>query len=456
MNIDTDQPRIQLRSASQTDVGLVREHNEDSATVDELADFYVVADGMGGHAAGEVASAMAVETIKEELSRVRETVLAFANAPSERGRKKIFTLLEAAVIKAHNEVYERGIREPDKQGMGTTLDVVLLAGPEAFVAHVGDSRTYLIREGKASQVTTDHTVAEVLVLEGKLSVEEAQLSPLRTILVNAIGVAPEVGVEMNYVRLRTNDQLLLCSDGLHDYFPSENELAKHILAANEPKNALDKLVELAKDRGGQDNITGIIIEVLNAPEETMLSAFEIDLTQPSAKSSPPVSGGGDTIPHLAKHTDSGSSGSEESEATEKIPTRGNSDSKKTLPLRPIVDLGSAQTEPADNQSENRESIGRAQTLPPEDTDSEPVTERLKTSAAQDPWDEPTEEIDATDLKDDSPRDKEKKPDNDDSDKKKSNDSSNDKKKSNGSSNDKKKNSGKKKKPTKKKKSKSKK
>ena len=199
VNSETEQgreTRIQLRSASQTDVGLVREHNEDSATVDELADFYVVADGMGGHAAGEVASAMAVETVKAELTEARETVLAFAKAPSDRGRKQIFTLLEAAVIKAHNAVYERGIREPDKQGMGTTLDVVLLAGPEAFVAHVGDSRTYLIREGKASQVTTDHTVAEVLVLEGKLSVEEAQLSPLRTILVNAIGVAPEVGVEM--------------------------------------------------------------------------------------------------------------------------------------------------------------------------------------------------------------------------------------------------------------------
>lgn len=255
------QPKIKLRAAVLTDVGVVRDHNEDAAHVDPENRFFIVADGMGGHAAGEVASAMAVDTVREALSGAAAEIEAFVEAPNEEGRKTAVTTLESAVRSAHQAVYERGMAETDKQGMGTTLDVVLVAGPEAFVAHVGDSRTYLIRDGKAAQITTDHTVAEVLVIEGKLSLEEAQISPLRTILVNAIGVAPDVGVEMAHVQLRKDDILLLCSDGLHDYFPVEQELADHI-TANSPEKALERFIDLAKERGGHDNITGVVVEVL--------------------------------------------------------------------------------------------------------------------------------------------------------------------------------------------------
>ncbi len=244
-----------------TDVGVVREHNEDSAHVDPAFRFFVVADGMGGHAAGEVASAMAVQTVRETLEQAGQEIASFAGQPDEEGRKELVTLLETAVRAAHRAVFERGSRETDKQGMGTTLEVVLVSGSEAFIAHVGDSRTYLLRESRAVQITTDHTVAEVLVLEGKLSVEEAQMSPLRTILVNAIGVAPDVGIEMAHVQLHEGDQLLLCSDGLHDYFPSEQELADR-LGSHAPDDALLELIELAKERGGHDNITGIVVHVL--------------------------------------------------------------------------------------------------------------------------------------------------------------------------------------------------
>ncbi|HTM23457.1 MAG TPA: protein phosphatase 2C domain-containing protein [Kofleriaceae bacterium] len=244
-----------------TDVGVVRDHNEDSAHIDPKHRYFIVADGMGGHAAGEVASAMAVETVRGALDNAGKDLEQFALHPSEEGRKGAVSTLEAAVRSAHKAVFDRGAKESDKQGMGTTLDVVLIAGPEAFVAHVGDSRTYLIRDGKAAQITTDHTVAEVLVIEGKLSLEEAQISPLRTILVNAIGVAPDVGVEMAHIQLRKGDQLLLCSDGLHDYFPVEQELADRV-AARPPADSLAELIELAKDRGGHDNITGVLIEVM--------------------------------------------------------------------------------------------------------------------------------------------------------------------------------------------------
>jgi PPM family protein phosphatase len=255
------QAKVTLSAAMRTDVGVVREHNEDSAHVDPGFRFFIVADGMGGHAAGEVASAMAVQTVRETLEQASSEIAAFAGQPDEEGRKELVTLLETAVRAAHRSVFERGSRETDKQGMGTTLEVVLVAGNEAFIAHVGDSRTYLVRETRAVQITTDHTVAEVLVLEGKLSVEEAQMSPLRTILVNAIGVAPDVGIEMAHVQLHEGDEILLCSDGLHDYFPAEQEIADR-LGSRDPDEALLELVELAKERGGHDNITGIVVHVI--------------------------------------------------------------------------------------------------------------------------------------------------------------------------------------------------
>jgi serine/threonine protein phosphatase PrpC len=270
--------RVTLEAWLVTDVGVVREHNEDSAFMEPTKGFFIVADGMGGHAAGEVASAMAVETVRKTLEGARTEIDAFKKAPSDAGRRGIVQLLQNAVLSAHQAVYQRGQAEPDKAGMGTTLDVVLVAGPEAFVAHVGDSRTYLIRDGKPSQITTDHTVAEVLVIEGKLTIEEAQVSPLRTILVNAIGVSADVGVEMAHVTLRRGDRLLLCSDGMHDYFPAEDEIAQR-LSSDTPGKALEEMVELAKTRGGHDNITGVVCQVLEVSEAIPMQ-MEGESTQP--------------------------------------------------------------------------------------------------------------------------------------------------------------------------------
>jgi protein phosphatase len=240
--------------------------------------FFIVADGMGGHAAGEVASAMAVDSVRKTLEDARRDIETFKRAPTDAGRRGIVQLLQSAVLSAHQAVFQRGQHEADKAGMGTTLDVVLIAGPEAFVAHVGDSRTYLVRDGRSSQITTDHTVAEVLVIEGKLTIEEAQVSPLRTILVNAIGVSADVGVEMAHVTLKRGDRLLLCSDGLHDYFPSEEEIAQK-LSASAPGDALKDMVELAKTRGGHDNITGVAVQVTEVIE-AVPGVLDSDLTQP--------------------------------------------------------------------------------------------------------------------------------------------------------------------------------
>jgi serine/threonine protein phosphatase PrpC len=270
--------RVTLDAWLVTDVGVVREHNEDSAYMEPTNGFFIVADGMGGHAAGEVASAMAVETVRLTLESARKEIDTFKRAPTDAGRRGIVQLLQSAVLSAHQAVFQRGQHEADKAGMGTTLDVVLIAGPEAFVAHVGDSRTYLVRDGRSSQITTDHTVAEVLVIEGKLTIEEAQVSPLRTILVNAIGVSADVGVEMAHVTLKRGDRLLLCSDGLHDYFPVEEEIAQK-LSTDAPGDALKDMVELAKTRGGHDNITGVAVQVTEVIE-AVPDRIDREMTQP--------------------------------------------------------------------------------------------------------------------------------------------------------------------------------
>ncbi|MEZ4362205.1 MAG: protein phosphatase 2C domain-containing protein [Kofleriaceae bacterium] len=271
---NNDAPRIKLEAWMVTDVGVVRPHNEDNAHVDSAGSFFIVADGMGGHAAGEVASEMAVATVRERLEAARPQLAKFAAAPNDPGRRALVQLLQDAVLSAHQAVFQRGSTEEDKNGMGTTLDVLLVSGAEAFIAHVGDSRTYLIREGRASQLTTDHTYAEVMVIEGKLTIEEAQVSQLRNILVNAIGVSAEVGVEMAHLELRRDDRLLLCSDGLHDYFPGDTEIAERL--GEDTGVGLTSLVELAKTRGGHDNITGIAIQVLDVAYPTVTEHGETE------------------------------------------------------------------------------------------------------------------------------------------------------------------------------------
>jgi len=322
------QPIIQLRAADVTDVGMVRDHNEDTGYVDPGLGFFIVADGMGGHAAGEVASAMAVEEVSKALDAARAKLDAFATAPNDEDRRDVVAVLENAVRAAHQAVFSRGVKETDKQGMGTTLDVLLVTGAEAFIAHVGDSRTYLLRDGKAAQITTDHTVAEVLVIEGKLSMEEAQASPLRTILVNAIGVSADVGVEISHVRLRKGDRMLLCSDGLHDYFPADEEIADHLIDG-EIITGLTEMVDIAKQRGGHDNITGIVVEVLEveAPEEEDAEGEEFQSERSVSDGVPREIGTVDTMPVDVE--ESGHAEQARKKAKTKKKSRG---SRSTLPL----------------------------------------------------------------------------------------------------------------------------
>lgn len=292
--MDKDETAPKLLAVMLTDVGVVREHNEDSAYVDPAHRFFVVADGMGGHAAGEVASSMAVDNVRATLEAAHERIAKFGAEPSEGARRDIAQLMQDAVLAAHQAVYQRGNRETDKQGMGTTLDILLVAGAEAFVAHVGDSRTYLLRDGKISQITTDHTVAQVAVIEGRISEEEALMSNWRNILVNAIGVSADVGVEMAHIQLVQGDRLLLCSDGLHDYFTQDAEVASH-LSSGDPEAQLQRMIDLAKERGGHDNITGIVVEITALPDSGVPSDLPTDPTRPITSRTNPLADSTDRV-----------------------------------------------------------------------------------------------------------------------------------------------------------------
>lgn len=368
----TDAPRARLEAWMATDVGVVRPHNEDTAHVDDGGAFFIVADGMGGHAAGEVASAMAVETVRAKLEAARPQVRDFAQAPSDSGRRALVQLLQDAVLSAHQAVFQRGSTEEDKQGMGTTLDVVLVSGTEAFVAHVGDSRTYLIREGRAAQLTTDHTYAEVMVIEGKLTIEEAQVSQLRNILVNAVGVSAEVGVEMAHLELRRGDRLLLCSDGLHDYFPGDSEIAER-LASDHPGDGLTALVELAKQRGGHDNITGIAVRVLEIEYPAMAGETQRVLrVDGDAKQDAADKAAGDdeqtetTEVPSAPSTRSG--GSDDRRGKKRRGRRSSgkpSEGRNTQPMRTREKTPAGGTSRVDPADPSEDAVGLADTLPPQ-------------------------------------------------------------------------------------------
>ena len=243
----------------QTDAGLVRARNEDSAYADPDGRYVVVADGMGGHGAGDVASAMAVDVVRRRLDAEAGRLAALGRAPDAEGRAALITRLRDMVEQANDEVYQRSVREPDKHQMGTTLEVVVVCGGEALICHVGDSRTYLVRDGAVTQLTVDHTVAETMRRAGTIDDATAAVSPLRSALANAIGVTADVSVDVVPVAVRPGDRLLVCSDGLHDYLPDDG--TARLVGDGAPADALARLIALARAGGGHDNITGVMLEV---------------------------------------------------------------------------------------------------------------------------------------------------------------------------------------------------
>jgi len=251
-----------IRFFAATDVGNVREHNEDNFLVDKKLSLFMVADGMGGHAAGEVASAIAVRTIHEEVKRERDLLADFvagARGASRVTNKDVLALLEHAVQRACSRIHEEAQNDAQKRGMGTTLSALLILGTRGFIAHVGDSRIYLSRGGQVQQVTEDHTVFNELIKRGKLSREQIEKVGHKNAITRAVGVYERVDVDTLMIEVLAGDQFLLASDGLTGYLETPDELAPYV--AQDGDAATKGLVDLAKTRGGKDNITVVLVRL---------------------------------------------------------------------------------------------------------------------------------------------------------------------------------------------------
>lgn len=246
-------------SAGLTDVGRRRVLNEDAFLCDDELGLYVVADGMGGHAAGEVASQEAVETVHGMVSRERDAVLALdAETVDEEAMRRAVRILESAVQAATYMVFAIAQNDPEQQGMGTTVSALLLRGGRGITAQVGDSRVYLVRGGSATPLTEDHTLVAWQVKQGLISEEEAARSPHRNVITRAVGSREYVQVDTHAFDTGPGDAFLLCSDGLHGYIKDE-EIPQVIDLG--PALATKRFIEIANERGGRDNITAVVVEL---------------------------------------------------------------------------------------------------------------------------------------------------------------------------------------------------
>lgn len=256
---------MKIQAVGGTDVGCVRDHNEDFFHIDAKLGLHVVCDGMGGHAAGEVASETASAAIHHFVSERADQIRNFDG--SETHCQQIAEILNQAVIHASKTVYEVAAGDKGKHGMGTTCVALLTVGGKGIMANVGDSRLYLARDGQLYQLSTDHNFATEAVAQGMMTAEQAVNSPHGNVLTRAVGTQPSVTCDILIFDVLVGDTYLLCSDGLHEYARDPEELCAMLSVA-----AIDSipshLIKLARDGGGHDNITGVVLRSeKQAPEE---------------------------------------------------------------------------------------------------------------------------------------------------------------------------------------------
>jgi len=252
---------MRLVFAAATDVGRMRKNNEDSYLSSKPV--AAVADGMGGHSAGEVASAIAIEELAA-LGRRGP----WANETDATDD------LKQAILRANRRIREMAASDRKLNGMGTTLVALLEDGDMVHVANVGDSRGYLLRQGELSQVTVDHSLVQELVDDGRLSPEDAERHPQRSVITRALGIDPEVEFDLFTYKLQVGDRLLLCSDGLSDVVGT-TQIRNVLLRVRSPQKAARQLVTVANEQGGPDNITVIVVD---AVDESALPEVEDDQT----------------------------------------------------------------------------------------------------------------------------------------------------------------------------------
>jgi protein phosphatase len=247
---------VKLIHAARTDVGMIRSGNEDNFAVDSRTErgIFIVADGMGGHAAGEVASEMAVQIVQQELEAVRDL-----------DGEDVVQLVANALKHANRAIHERTLTEMDKQGMGTTASVLVLAGSRYLIGQVGDSRVYLLRAGKFEQLTKDHSYVQEQVDAGYLTPEQARYHPYSNVITRCVGASPEVEPDLYSGDARRGDVFLIASDGLTGMV-DDRRLAQLLMSRAEPERKVQALISEANGRGGLDNITAIVVHVDDVEE----------------------------------------------------------------------------------------------------------------------------------------------------------------------------------------------
>ncbi|SDK43091.1 Stp1/IreP family PP2C-type Ser/Thr phosphatase [Natronincola ferrireducens] len=243
-----------MKAAAITDVGKVREINEDNYCIYENdIGLYMVADGMGGHKGGEVASSIAIHRIKDHITKHIEEELAELEGPAIEG------LIFEAFNRANREVYNKAKEDLNCEGMGTTVTMALIANNKLYIGHVGDSRGYLLRNNTLEQITQDHSLVAELVRNGSITEREAMKHPQKNIITRSLGTDENIKVDIFSVEFHEGDILILCTDGLTN-FVDRYELEKILLETDDCVEVCNTLVSLANQRGGYDNITVVIVK----------------------------------------------------------------------------------------------------------------------------------------------------------------------------------------------------
>lgn len=251
-----------MRSVGRTDIGLVRKINEDSFLCEKLEGvdntyLYIVADGMGGHNAGEVASSMAVQETTSYIKQNFEKITS--------GDEDILDLIRKAVLRANDIIYKTSLIESNCTGMGTTLSMALIKDNAMYAGHVGDSRIYLIRDKEIKRLTEDHSLVAELIKNGSIKPEEAKNHPQKNVITRALGTEYTLDVDVFRYELKDGDYMLFCTDGLSNLV-SESEIMASIKNAKDIDEASEVLMDKAKEKGGFDNITVIIIHMCKGGE----------------------------------------------------------------------------------------------------------------------------------------------------------------------------------------------
>jgi protein phosphatase len=253
---------LQIDSGARTDLGRVRKNNEDCYSIDSSLQLYVLSDGMGGEAHGEVASQLAVQTVVthcRQAENSRATPIFGESSPdvSERTNR-----LASAIHLANRKVFETASSNAEQRGMGATIVAAWIEGQRLSLAHVGDSRAYLLRAGSMDQLTADHSLVAEKVRVGILTPQEADASEMQSVLTRAVGTSGKVEVDTDEQALLVGDSVLLCSDGL-TRMVSDPEIASTLLTSATSQEAAERLVDLSNEYGGVDNVSVIVLRILD-------------------------------------------------------------------------------------------------------------------------------------------------------------------------------------------------